>query len=795
MSAANHEVAQAVADHLRNQARQAGWAHDPAAWARDVLGVHMWSKQREIAGSVISNKRTVVASCHGTGKALEISTLIPVPGGGVIPMGEITAGMQVLGSNGGPVTVVATTGIHTAESYRITLEGPSGFTSVIASKEHVWPVLEGRDQARALLRSERASVPGTHWGLWHHKAGGMTTGDLYRAMCRREKQNLLIPPEIPGLTALLGHFGPDPLVHRMLEERGGIDTSGRPCLTWATGLRSAPPRDLVEARRRLSEQGVYTTLRRERERATLTWTLSLPPGRAASMMPDPDHRAVVHARLLADAGLLDGPGWRIVDVEKAGEQQVQCIQVDAQDHLYLCTESRIPTHNSMIASVIVCWWICTRPLGEAIAVSTAPTYPQVNKILWKEIRKHHATAKRRGTPMPGRVTQADEWKTDDGQILAFGRKPADGDRHGFQGIHAKFVLAVGDEACGLPEEIWTGIEAITTGEHCRMLYIGNPDDRNTEFGKSFLDPSTAQDWNRISVPASSTPNFTGEKVPPLLNDVLVSRAWAEERRRAWGDNDARYISKVLAKFPEASQSSLFPPATVIRAFDEVPPQAVGSIVKLGVDVARFGVDENVVVSYAGRTARIEQTWSGTDTVSSAHQVMQIAEECKERTKAPWVEIRVDAVGLGAGVVDTLNARAALEPQPWFSVYEMHGSAAAPVDVGGSVHGYGNARAFWFDQLRQMMRNGTVKIEENSQIRDDLGIVFYFFRNGRLFIIPKEEMRQKHGRSPDYADALMYATAPVAEGLAAGDTLSEDAAALLAAMDDLEDEREMSISPY
>lgn len=495
---------------------------------------------------------------------------------------------------------------------------------------------------------------------------------------------------------------------------------------------------------------------------------------------------------------LDPAGWArdVLGVHMWSKQEE--ISHSVVDHKRTVVASCHGTGKSMIASVLACWWISTHPIGEAIVVSSAPTYAQINKILWEEIRKHHATARRRGTPMIGYVTQGDEWKTPEGQILAFGRKPATGNIHGFQGIHRKYVLAIGDEACGLPEEIWTGIEAITTGDSCRMLYIGNPDDRQTEFGKAFLDPKVANDWNRISVPASSTPNFTGEPVPRLLNEVLVAKAWADDRLRAWGADDPRYISKVEARFPEQSKSSLFPPALVAASMDQVPPQPVGPVVRLGVDVARFGTDMNVVVSFSGVTARVEQTWSGTDTVSSAHTVMKIAEDLKERLKASWVEIRVDAVGLGAGVVDTLNARAMLTVNPWFSVYEMHGSASPPIDVGGSVHGYGNARAYWFDQLRQQMRNGSVRIDAREyaeRMADDLGIVFYHFKAGKLFIISKEQMRKDHGRSPDLADALAYATAPVAEGLPTGTTLSDSAEDLVQDLDDSADFEGLSIGPF
>ena len=799
VSRSEKQIVNDVVAQLRNQARQASWATDPTGWARDVLGVHMWSKQQEVSRSLQDNKRTVVASCHGTGKALDVDTLIPTPDG-FVRMGEIKVGSKVLGSDGKPVNVVATTGIHVADRYLIRFHNGVIPQEIIASGDHLWPVMNSQDRAMAEVMCGRNNLP-MHTGLWAHKARTIDTRtifDIFKSNARR----ILVPSEMPDTTLQGNPLTPDPWMQGLIRERLHTDVMGRAALTWTTHHTAQAPGDLVRARAWFKEHGIHTLLHRRRTGMAARWMLGVTGDSIVKLVENPDERAIALTHQLSKRGLESDRGWDIVSVRRIDDGEVQCIQVDAPDHLFLCGGNRIPTHNSMIASVLACWWISTRPLGEAIVVSTAPTYAQVNKILWEEIRKHHASAKLRGMPMPGYVTQGDEWKSDTGQILGFGRKPATGDRHGFHGIHRRYVLVILDEACGVPEEIWTGVEAITTTEGCRILAIGNPDDRNTEFGNNFLREDTKQDWHRISIPASSTPNFTGEPVPKLLNEVLVSKAWCEERLRAWGEKDPRYIAKVLAEFPDVSKSSLFPPSVVSLAFDEDNSQPIGSVVKLGVDVARFGTDKNVVVSYAGVSAQIEDVWTGTDTVSSAHKVIQIAEDVKTRLKAPWVEIRVDAVGLGAGVVDTLNARAVLEEKPWFSVYEMHGSASPPADVGGSVHGYGNARAYWFDQLRQSMRNGRVQIghkpdfeQHREQLKDDLAIVFYHFRQGRLFIMSKDEMRKLHGRSPDYADALAYATAPVAEGLPAGSTVTETASDMVHSMNDFDDFGELSISPF
>lgn len=789
MSSHEDRIADDAEAYFRNQARQAGWVNDPVGWARDVLGVHLWSKQQEICSSLIQNKRTVVASCHGTGKALGLDELVHTPSGPV-RMGDITEGMKVLGSDGSPVEVIAVTGEHRAESYVVRLERGGAVEEIVASGDHVWPTLDPQAMADIQLRSDREGVP-VQTGLWLHKTKNLTTSEI----SRMRRGFVTVPGRVPEILPRGSVWAADDELMAQIHERGGLDPAGRPALLWRT--RKGEPEGLVHVRSRLAEAGVQTIYQRSRNFGITSHHLALMGSHAPTLLPDPNQRALALSHLVCQQGSWGDDGWRVTSVTPVGERDVQCIQVDSPDHLYLCGRSGILTHNSMIASVLACWWVSTKPPGQAIVVSTAPTYAQVNKILWEEIRKHHANASRGTYPMPGRVTQADEWKLGDGQIVGFGRKPAKGDRHSFHGIHRRYVLALLDEACGIPEEIWTGVEAITTNIGCRILAIGNPDDRNTDFGKNFTEQKTAHLWHRISIPASSTPNFTGEPVPRLLNEVLVSRDWVQERLDDWGEKDPRYISKVLAEFPEQSMSSLFSPSLVADAVDEAPKPSLYSVLRLGVDVARFGTDKTVVASYSGVTAQIEESWSGTDTVSSAHKVLQIAERLKEERKAPWVEIRVDAVGLGAGVVDTLNARATLLPDPWFTVYEMHGSAAPPVNVGGSVYGFYNARAYWFEQVRQKMRNGSVKfIDPDELITDDLKMVFYSIKNGRLLIASKEDMRKEYGKSPDYADAIAYAVAPVAEGLQQGDVLTETAENMAGLL--VEDEEyfaEEAISPY
>ena len=843
MNEVSQDVRAALLARFEGQKRAADYAVDPRAWAKDKLGVHLWSKQVEITNSVRDHKRTVVASCHGSGKALDLSTKLRTPTG-YTTMGEVQVGDWLLDESYRPTRVVAMTPEHRKNGatfgFQLWDQRKQVYRREVISSsyEHEWQVISPAQQAVIRVLCSRNGIrENPDWSYWMHRSETITTLDMYGEYISAGKQwefveKAVIPAarEIP--TALQLNLDLATMESagfaQMAQDHGTVDDEGRLCMKMTAiqhpSIRQMmPPPDLVDARRYAEEKlDIRTVLVKTRKGYVATYDLvfrcdpmellrnfvfGAEKTRDINGLCAGDVQAIALQKYDIDRRVCRFGGWTLGGAEPFKEKVVKCVEVDSENHVYLAGQNDVPTHNSMIASVIAAWWIDVHPPGSAIVVSTAPTYAQVHAILWEEIRKHHASAKERGVPLPGSITMADNWNLDNGSLVGFGRKPKDGDRHAFQGIHRRFVLAILDEACGVPEELWTGAEAITTNEGCRILAIGNPDDRDTEFGKNYCDPTTAQDWNRISIPAFSTPNLTGEPVPPLLNEVLVARAWVDERKRGWGEDDPRYISKVLAEFPEQNQASLFSPVVIATAFEQEGRKRAERPTTLyfGLDVARYGGDLSVLCMFDGVRAKVLDSWSGMDTVSTANRaLLRIGEEVKDR-KAVFADIRVDAVGLGAGVVDTMAAtRANLEQElaplgrePWFVVREMHGSAAAPKDVGGSVQGYGNARAWWFDQLKHLMRSGTIEIEEHEKLKGELGGVRYDYRNGKLYIESKEEMRKDGRKSPDYADALVYATAPVHEGLAMGDTVSETAHNMAQAAE-LEEAlmlAEMSISPF
>lgn len=411
------------------------------------------------------------------------------------------------------------------------------------------------------------------------------------------------------------------------------------------------------------------------------------------------------------------------------------IATSVKDHKRTAVRSCHDAGKSFIASVIAAWWIDTHPPGEAIVVSTAPTYQQVHAILWEEIRRRH----RQGN-LRGRVLQSDEWKLDDGTLVGMGRKPADTDIHGFQGVHRRYVLVILDEACGVPDQLWTAVEAITTNADCRILAIGNPDDPATEFG-NVCKPGSG--WSVIGISAFDTPNFTDEFVAHSLRPLLLDPEWVEDKKKRWGEDSPRYQSKVLGEFPEVGDDTLISPA-LIEAAQKRTLEGSGPR-KLSADVARFGSDQTIIMQSHGAVARVVGVYSKQSTTETTGRIAAHA-----RDTAELLDIRVDGVGVGGGVVDQLAE------QGW-PVLDMQAGSGA-IDPTR----FKNARAEWFWGLRERFQDGDIDLDpDDDDMAAQLGSIKYKYTSrGQVQIESKDDMKKRGMPSPDRADALMLLFAHV-----------------------------------
>lgn len=415
-----------------------------------------------------------------------------------------------------------------------------------------------------------------------------------------------------------------------------------------------------------------------------------------------------------------------------------------RDHPKVAVMACHSAGKSAGAATTVAWWLDVHG-REAVVLTTAPTFPQVRAILWKEIRRLH----QRGD-LFGRVNQT-EWMDDQDNIIGLGRKPADYDESAFQGIHARYPLVVIDESGGVPRQLFTAAETIASNENARILAIGNPDDASSHFAVICSDPT----WHVIHIPAAATPNFTGEDVPPELKPMLLSRAWVEDKARAWGVDNPLYISKVLAEFPTDSTDGIIPGKHVAAARSRAltlrgMPGTTPTV--LGMDVGAGG-DKTIVYRRDGVTSsmRLTQAW-----VAQTHEPDQAAElAVRACVEANADRINIDATAIGWGIAGMVKDRLKLAGSRCLVVPVVFGARANEPEK------YANMRAeLWWGVGRTVFQAGDVdltRVDHADDLHAELVMPKWHTNSrGQIVVESKDTVRSRLGASPDHADAALLA---------------------------------------
>jgi len=401
--------------------------------------------------------------------------------------------------------------------------------------------------------------------------------------------------------------------------------------------------------------------------------------------------------------------------------------------------------KSFTAAVAAAHWIDTHPPGEAFVVTTAPTDKQVRAVLWREINRLHTKL-----GLLGR-TNLTEWYIGK-EMVAFGRKPADHDPAAFQGIHARYMLVILDEACGVPKELWDAASTLGANKHARVLAIGNPDDATGEF---FENCKPGSGWNVIGIGYDQTPNFTGEAIPNDLADLLISREWVAGRALKWGETSALFASKCRGEFPVGASPWIVVPLMHVEKcrWLEYPPEGM---VEAGLDVGA-GSDRTVLTWRQGRRYLGQFAFVNADPMASVGSIVQKINELGIK------RIKIDPIGVGWALAGRLRELSRVHNP--FSAEASHDAEIIGVNFAelpdlGKEHLYLNKRAqVWWEVGRELSRLGLWSLDGlDDDTLQELTTPLYEIMDskGKIKIEPKEKVRDRLGRSPDGADSLLMA---------------------------------------
>jgi hypothetical protein len=407
-------------------------------------------------------------------------------------------------------------------------------------------------------------------------------------------------------------------------------------------------------------------------------------------------------------------------------------------------------HNagkSFTAALAAARWLAKYPPGTARVITTAPTDSQVRAILWNEIGQ---LKERAGAALPGRVNQKEWWI---GAYMAgLGRKPNDYAPGTFQGLHAEHILVILDEAGAIPNELWTGVDTLVTNAGAVILAIGNPDDPTAEFKRicEGADAEEGNGWTVVKIPAWETPNLSGEQVTAKLRSVMLSKEWVEDKRRAWGEDDPRWISKITAEFPAEAGMTVFRHADVqvaLRGVDDTRQLRHFPRVQLGVDIAASDEgDRTVVRERVGHELRRRWTVQS----SEPEDVSDLIVEAIDDSGATLVH--VDATGVGFGFLADIRRR-----RPGVAIRPFVAAAQA-----NDREQFENRRAEAHWTVRELLRKRALDLAEMDAADDtttQLLAARYRIKKGKILVESKDEIRKRLGRSPDDSDAVLLSILP------------------------------------
>lgn len=408
------------------------------------------------------------------------------------------------------------------------------------------------------------------------------------------------------------------------------------------------------------------------------------------------------------------------------QKQVEIFEA-VRDRAMVAVSSGNTIGKSRITAEIALWYLLTHHPSKVI--TTAPTFNQVENILWKEIGTLYSKAR---VPIGGkildtRLDMSDEW-------FALGLSTDEVNR--FQGFHSPHLMVLIDEALGVEPMIW---EAIIGLHPEKVLAIGNPLEATGEFFKCFSSPL----WHTIEVSCQECVNWQNKngKIPGL-----VTQQWIEERREEWGPKSALFQARVEGKFPTEGTNLLIQPKWVEEARSRELEPDEEAIRLVASDVATKHGGNYTVVGYSeGDDIQELDMYQGIAVTMTAQKIKH-KYEMKEADS-----ITIDSDGVGEGVGDILISEK-------LGVLEFHGGYGYKAMDSNKFR---NLRTQFYWVMAKKFEKGMYSLKKLPQKQYELlKMQLTCIRAkepdalGRFQIETKEDLMARGIASPDLADTCM-----------------------------------------
>lgn len=400
--------------------------------------------------------------------------------------------------------------------------------------------------------------------------------------------------------------------------------------------------------------------------------------------------------------------------------------------------------KSCIGSIAVLWFSLTREAAgiDWKIVTTAGAWQQLKNYFWPEVHKW-AGLIRWDIVRDGKPPKADELMRQALRLphgLALAAAPTDSAK--IEGAHASAILIMFDEAKLIPATTWDAIEgALSGGGEALALALSTPGDPQGRFYDIHSRRKGLEDWTARHV-----------TLDEAVAAGQISRAWADQRILQYGMTSQFVQCHVLGEFHAADDDAVIPLAWIEAAVtrwrewdDDGRPDLPGPRA-CGVDVAGSGSDLTVIAIRRGPVLTELRRFAKADTMATAGRVKGLLDADPEMTAV------VDAIGIGAGVVDRLR-----EQKARVEAFTASKGAGARRDASGEFR-FSDWRSYSLWKMREALdpsKSPVICLPDDDLLIGDLCSPKWRVESGaRIRAESKDDLRKRLGRSTDDGDSCV-----------------------------------------
>lgn len=406
------------------------------------------------------------------------------------------------------------------------------------------------------------------------------------------------------------------------------------------------------------------------------------------------------------------------------ERQVEMLRAIAT-HLSVAVKSGQKSGKSTAAVAGALWFVCTRP--RARVFMTASSDQQVRDVLWKELARVYDPVRRvvGGERM---LDPSTGLRFPDGrEVVGFATKKPEN----MAGRSGPEMLMLADEASGIDEPIFEAIEG-NRAAGARFAMFSNPTRTSGKFFRAFHEER--EFWHLISI--------SSEEAAQTGIPGLAVPAYIEQRKAEWGVESALYQVRVAGNFPSEAENAVIGLRLLEDAQARWETTPAEGPLEAGLDPARFGDDEAVLVVRRGKKVLGIHATRHQDGPGLAAWTLGVLKNHRDGDEKP--RVKVDVIGVGASVYDALRQSKDIE--------------AVAVNVSNSATSDKFPRLrdqLWF-ATRDWLKEGGALPGDAKLESELLAPTFGFDAQGRQKVESKDDIKKRLGRSPDRADALALA---------------------------------------